>query len=61
MITTYELSPDGRTITCKRCGKTSYNPEDVRLRFCGWCRVFHDDIYPPARQHWLDQGPPPKR
>jgi ribosomal protein L37E len=35
---------DGRqSITCHTCGRTSYHPEDVRQRYCGYCHVFHDD------------------
>jgi hypothetical protein len=31
-------------ITCLICGATSPNPNDVRLRYCGSCNVFHDDV-----------------
>lgn len=31
-------------ITCPRCGRTSYNPNDERERYCGHCHLFHDDI-----------------
>ena len=33
-----------RSITCPKCGRTSYHPEDVRHRYCGACHQFHDDM-----------------
>jgi len=33
---------DGKSITCFRCGKTSYNDNDVQKRYCGFCHVFHE-------------------
>ncbi len=39
---TYTLSPDGASITCRRCGKTSHNLNDVRQLYCGWCHTFHE-------------------
>jgi len=39
----YMLSTDGIAISCGRCGMTSYNPHDVENRYCGNCKVFHDD------------------
>jgi hypothetical protein len=32
------------TITCPKCGKTSYHPEDERQRYCGHCHQFHADM-----------------
>ncbi len=32
---------------------TSHNPHDVEYKWCGRCKVFHDDIWPPAREWWL--------
>jgi hypothetical protein len=29
------------SITCPSCSKTSYNPNDVRERYCGNCHLFH--------------------
>ncbi len=40
-------SPIGLAIRCRRCGHTSYHPEDVRQRYCGACHRFHDDPEPP--------------
>jgi len=39
------------SITCPRCGKTSYNLNDVRERYCGFCHVFLDDM----PNHQLDR------
>lgn len=31
------------TITCPRCGRTSYNPNDVRALYCGFCSWWTSD------------------
>jgi hypothetical protein len=31
----------GDWIECRMCGMKSYNPNDVRQRYCGKCHVFH--------------------
>jgi hypothetical protein len=36
------IAPDGAAITCKTCQRTSYNLNDVRNGYCGFCKVFHD-------------------
>lgn len=51
---TFTISPDGKSITCKRCKMTSYNLNDVEQRYCGHCKVYHDDIWPPARAWWVE-------
>lgn len=57
VIQTYELSLDETSwIKCLRCGLTSYNANDIHHRFCGRCKHFHDDLWPPARKWWLEQG-----
>jgi len=43
MTASYTIADDGKSITCLRCGLTSYHPEDVRQHYCGHCHVFHDD------------------
>lgn len=55
-ISTFTLGQDGAsvTITCKRCNRTSYSRSDVEYHYCGYCRVSHDDLWPPARRWWLD-------
>ncbi len=35
------IASDGKSITCLKCGKTSYNENDVRERYCGYCHEFH--------------------
>ena len=47
----YQISDDGRTITCLRCGLTSHNSQDVKHRYCGHCRVFHEDASHPG--YWM--------
>ena len=39
---TYTIGPEGRSITCLRCGKESFNPNDVRFLYCGYCHRFHE-------------------
>lgn len=56
VINTYELSPHEVWIKCLRCKRVSFNQNDVAHRYCGYCKVFHDDIWPPARRSWLEQG-----
>lgn len=34
------------SFTCPRCGAESFNPNDIRERYCGHCHAFVDD--PPA-------------
>lgn len=31
---------------CPRCGAESFNPNDIRERYCGRCHVFVDDPPP---------------
>ena len=44
MTRAYTIAPDGASITCGRCGRTSHNPNDVVQRYCGACHAFHDKI-----------------
>jgi hypothetical protein len=43
------------SITCPRCGRTSYNPNDIREGYCGYC---HDwtSVTPEKRQNVLGPG-----
>lgn len=59
-VETFTLSPDGKSITCKRCKRTSYNPNDVENHYCGCCHVFHDDLWPPARRWWIEHPDEPR-
>lgn len=34
--------PDEKSITCPQCGRTSYNPNDVAMKYCAHCRQWHD-------------------
>lgn len=38
----YKIGPDGKSITCVDCGSVSHNENDVRYRYCGTCKKFHD-------------------
>ena len=51
---TFVIAADGQSITCLHCRMTSYHPKDVENRYCGHCHIFHDDVWPPARQWWID-------
>lgn len=31
-------------IECKLCGKKSYNLGDIKNKFCGKCKIYHDDV-----------------
>lgn len=55
LIVTFTIAPNGKSITCLKCKRTSYNPNDVEHHWCGYCHVGHDDIWPPARKAWLNQ------
>jgi hypothetical protein len=41
---TYKLATNGTDdcITCLVCGMTSWNPNDVKYKYCGNCHQFHD-------------------
>lgn len=43
---TYEIIPvtgsHTGAIKCLKCGMTSYNPNDVRHKYCGNCHEFHE-------------------
>jgi len=39
----FTISHDGRSITCGRCGRTSWNRNDVEQHYCCFCHVFHDE------------------
>lgn len=47
MTPTYVLLPArgaaAPAIQCLRCGRISYNPNDIREKYCGFCHRFHDD------------------
>lgn len=49
-VLTYDIDLNAPSITCKICGCTSFNVEDVARHYCGRCHVFHDDLWPPGRE-----------
>jgi len=56
LIHTFTIADDGKSITCRRCKRTSHNANDVEHHYCGNCHVYHDDLWPPARKAWLDMA-----
>lgn len=40
ILYTESIGPDGPSITCPKCGKTSYHPKDVEEKYCGNCHEF---------------------
>ena len=52
----------GKSITCLGCGRQSSHLKDVEQKYCAYCHVFHEDIWPPAR-YWFahrKKSPPPE-
>jgi hypothetical protein len=45
-LASYTIADDRRSITCHRCGRTSYNFNDVANLYCGHCHRFHEDGLP---------------
>ncbi len=46
---------DREHITCLICGSTSYNPGDVKYKFCILCGYFQDaerDLYVPKKNRY---------
>lgn len=43
-LKTFELVEDRgvKGIKCLRCNRTSFHPEDVANRYCGYCHEYHD-------------------
>ena len=42
-VTYRKLKKEYPSITCPKCGLTSYNANDIKHRFCGRCG-YHDDL-----------------
>jgi rubredoxin len=40
---TYQIVENGKAIRCEICGLTSWNHNDIKHRYCGFCKRFHDD------------------
>ena len=51
---TFEIMSEGKAIKCRICGAVSINPDDIQSRRYFWCRVDHDNLWPPARKMMLD-------
>jgi hypothetical protein len=39
---TYEIVGNGQAILCHQCGRRSWHPMDVKHRYCGECKLYHD-------------------
>jgi hypothetical protein len=39
----YRLVHAGTGIMCKKCGLISFNCNDVEMKFCGNCKIYHED------------------
>lgn len=37
----FTIAVDGKSITCHKCGRTSWNLNDVQQLYCGHCHTFH--------------------
>ena len=44
----YELVDNGIGMKCLKCGNVTYHPEDVKNKYCGYCREFLTDDLPQA-------------
>lgn len=41
LVKDFQTSQNG--IKCMTCGKTSYNQNDIKELYCGYCNKFHND------------------
>jgi ribosomal protein S27AE len=41
-IVSYKIGENNSYILCYRCGKMSFNPDDVKNVYCGNCHIFHE-------------------
>jgi len=39
----YEIIDNGAGMRCQKCGNTTYHPEDIKNKYCGYCREFLTD------------------
>lgn len=45
------MIPIAESFTCPQCHRTSFNPNDIKARYCGACHLFEDqmqDVSPEA-------------
>ena len=52
---TYVISDDGEAIQCLICGSISYNPGDIKNRYCGHCHEFHDELARRLTAHGVNE------
>jgi len=41
---TFAIVEKGKAIRCNVCSLTSWNPNDVKHRYCGNCHKYHADM-----------------
>jgi ribosomal protein L37E len=41
-MSAFTIAPDGKSITCQKCGRTSHNLNDVKEKYCGFCHKWHN-------------------
>ena len=41
---------------CPHCGAESFNPNDIRERYCGRCHAFIVDDWPPSPEAYRDES-----
>jgi hypothetical protein len=44
------------SFVCPRCGAQSFNPNDIRERYCGRCHAFIVDEWPPSPEAYRDES-----
>lgn len=44
------------SFTCPHCGAVSFNPNDIRERYCGACHAFIVDGWPPTAEAYRDDA-----
>jgi ribosomal protein L37E len=50
-MTGYVINLSGQPyIRCLRCGLISYHRDDIAVRYCGHCHVFHDAAENPREE-----------
>ncbi len=47
-LATYRLSEDNKSITFYPCETTTYNPKDIKNRYCPRCHRFVGDLWRPG-------------
>jgi hypothetical protein len=51
MAAKYKIAEDGSSITCFACNRTSYNRNDVKMRYCAACHLWLDSCCDFCSEH----------